>query len=78
MAKEDIWVSPRPDGDWVVQREGSERASFKVPNKEEAKALARDMGRRDHVEVFIQRRNGTIENRNSFGHDPIPPRDKKP
>jgi hypothetical protein len=77
MPKDDIWVSPRPDGDWVVQREGSERASFKVPNKEQAESIARDMGRRERVEVFIQRRDGTIQNRNSYGKDPFPPRDKK-
>jgi hypothetical protein len=77
MAKKNVWISPRPDG-WAVQREGSERASRVLPTKEEAKDKGRDMAREDKVELFIQRRNGTIENRNSFGHDPIPPRDKKP
>jgi hypothetical protein len=32
------------------------------------------MARQDGVELIIQRKDGTIEERNSYGHDPFPPR----
>ena len=73
MAKANIWVSPRPEG-WAVHREHSERASHVVPTKEEAVNIARDMARQDRVELFIQRLDGTIQERNTYGNDPFPPR----
>lgn len=73
MAKPNVWVSPRPDG-WAVHRERSERASHILPTKQEAKEVARDMARQDRVELIIQRLDGTIEERNSYGNDPFPPR----
>lgn len=73
MSKKNIWVSPRPDG-WAVQREHSERASYVLPTKEEAKAIGRNMARQDGVELIIQRADGTIQEHNSYGNDPFPPR----
>lgn len=73
MAKENVWVSPR-DGEWIVHREHSERASHVAQTKEEAVGVARDLARNDGVELFIQRRDGTIQERNSYGNDPFPPR----
>lgn len=73
MSKENIWISPRDTG-WAVQREHSERASHVLPTKEEALGVGRDMARQDGVELIIQRQDGTIQERNSYGHDPFPPR----
>jgi uncharacterized protein DUF2188 len=73
MSKKNIWISPRPDG-WAVQRENSDRASHILPTKEEARSVGRDMARQDGVELIIQRKDGTIEERNSYGQDPFPPR----
>jgi len=33
--------------------------------------------RRDRVEVVEHGRNGCVQDSNSYGHDPFPPRDKK-
>lgn len=73
MSKENIWISPRHNG-WAVQRERSERASHVLPTKEEAVGVGRDIARQDGVELIIQRQDGTIQERNSYGHDPFPPR----
>jgi hypothetical protein len=70
-----IWVSPRPDGRWEVQREGSQRPSKVEDRKADAEQLARDLGRQDGVEVIVQGRNGRIQQRESYGRDPFPPRD---
>jgi hypothetical protein len=72
--KPNVWVSPREDG-WAVQHEGTERASTVTPTKEEALALGRDMARREEVELVVQRRDGTIESKDSYGRDPNPPKD---
>jgi len=65
-----VWVSPDGDDGWKVQKEGSQRAS----SKHETKAEARDAGiaaaRQEHSELFVQKKGGTIGERNSYGNDP--------
>jgi hypothetical protein len=73
--KSNVWVSPSGDGRWKVQREKAERASKITPTKAEAEQTARDLARRDQVELIIQSRDGTIQGRESYGNDPFPPRD---
>lgn len=43
----------------------------------EAIHKARDLAIRDKVEVVIHRRDGKIRDSDSYGPDPVPPRDKK-
>lgn len=74
--KKNIWVSPRTEG-WAVKREGAEREVRVMGTKAEAERFARQLGRGDQVEVFIQNRDGTIGQRESYGHDPHPPRDRE-
>ena len=68
---------PHEDG-WAVQREGGERASSVHPTKEKAMHEAREMGRRDKVEVVEHGKDGKIQGSNSYGNDPNPPKDTKP
>ncbi|OGT54763.1 MAG: hypothetical protein A3E01_18795 [Gammaproteobacteria bacterium RIFCSPHIGHO2_12_FULL_63_22] len=77
MSRKDIHVVTH-DGDWAVRREGAERASSVHGTKAEAMERARDLGRRDHVEVVEHGRNGQIQGSNSYGNDPNPPKDRKP
>lgn len=76
MSKRDIHVVPRGD-DWAVVREGGERASSLHDTQRDAIERARDMGRRDEVEVVIHRPNGQIRDSDSYGNDPCPAKDKK-
>ncbi len=73
MTKRNVWISPHPEG-WAGHREKGERASRIVPNKDEAFEIGRDIARNNQVELIIQRRDGTIQDRNSYGNDPFPPR----
>lgn len=75
--KRNIWVSPTRDGRWKVQREGGQRATLITDRKADAERAAREVGRRDQVEVIIQGRHGQIQQRESYGNDPMPPRDKE-
>lgn len=75
--KPNVWVSPRSDGSWAVQREGAERATRVEDRKVDAERRARDLARRDGVEVIIQGKDGKIQGRESYGSDPFPPRDRE-
>jgi len=39
---------------------------------------AREMGRRDKVEVVEHGKDGKIQGSNSYGNDPNPPKDTEP
>lgn len=76
MAKKDIHVVPREDG-WAVRREGASRDSSHHDRKSDAAEAARDTARRERVEVVTHGKDGKIQDSDSYGNDPMPPRDKK-
>ncbi|MCS6626774.1 DUF2188 domain-containing protein [Roseibacterium beibuensis] len=67
------WTSPRPDGRWESQREGSQRPSRVFDTQREAWEHTREAARQDGGEAFLQGRNGRIRERNTYGDDPYPP-----
>lgn len=75
--KRDIHVVPHPDGGWARRREGAERAGSRHDTQGDAIDAARDQARRERVEVVIHRPDGKIRDSDSYGNDPVPPRDKK-
>lgn len=75
MSKKDLHVVPHQDG-WAVKREGNDRASSVHDTKQDALDQGRDQARRDQVELVIHRRDGRIQDSDSYGNDPNPPRDK--
>ncbi len=64
-------------GSWAVRREGSERSSSVHATQGEAIERARDIAINQGGEVVIHGRDGKIRDKDSYGHDPCPPRDKK-
>lgn len=71
-----IWVSPREDG-WGIHREGD---GFDIGHSEtqrEAIERAREKAKQDRVEVIVQRPDGRIRGKDSYGNDPCPPRDRE-
>lgn len=72
--KPGIHVTPRPDGRWNVSKQGAERASRVLDTQSEAAQLGRERARKDHIEFFLHGRNGQIRERDSYGHDPFPPK----
>lgn len=73
--KRDIHVVPHADG-WAVKKESGQRASSVHSTKKEALEQAKDQGKRERVEVVIHGRDGRIQDSDSYGHDPHPPKDK--
>jgi uncharacterized protein YdaT len=76
MAKRDIHVVPHGDS-WATKREGAQRAGVVTNTQSDAIDRARNQAKRDHVEVVIHRRDGTIRDSDSYGNDPNPPKDRK-
>lgn len=76
MTKKDIHVVPHESG-WAVKKESSERASSLHETKDRALEQARNQARRERVEVVIHKKDGTIQDSDSYGRDPFPPRDRK-
>ena len=76
MAKKSNHVVPSSSG-WAVKKSGAERASKTFDTKEKAVAYGRDISKNERTELYIHKSNGMIQNRNSYGNDPHPPKDKK-
>lgn len=76
MAKKDIHVVPRDDG-WAVRREGASRDSSHHDRKSDAVDAGRTTARRDRVELVTHGKDGRIQDSDSYGNDPVPPRDRK-
>ena len=72
--KDNYWTSPREDGRWEAQREGSERASRVFDTQREAWDYSRGRARDTVGEAFLQGRDGQIRERNTYGKDPYPPK----
>lgn len=60
---------------WVVKKSGAERASKTFDTKEKAIAYGRELSKNEKTELYIHKSNGMIQNRNSYGNDPYPPKD---
>ncbi len=76
MSKKDIHVVPHKDG-WATKKEGAGRAGVVTGTKAEALERAREQARRENVEIVIHKKDGTIQDSDSYGNDPHPPKDKK-
>jgi len=68
-----VWVSPS-GGDWKVHSAGSERAIGIFDTKAEAVVRAREVAINKDAELLVQKGNGEIGWRNSYGNDSFPPR----
>jgi Uncharacterized protein conserved in bacteria (DUF2188) len=76
MTKRANHVVPSASG-WAVRKSGAERASKTFDNKGKAVAYGRELSKSEKTELYIHKKNGMIQNRNSYGNDPNPPIDKK-
>lgn len=75
-SKKNIHVVPR-DGNWAVKREGSSRDSSHHERKTDALDKGRSTARREGVELVTHGKDGRIQDSDSYGNDPNPPKDHK-
>lgn len=65
----DVFVQPHAKG-WEVKKAGAQRASAIAETKAEAVKIGRDAARKEHSELVIKGKDGTIQQKDSHGHDP--------
>ena len=73
MAKGDV-STYYEDGVWKSKVEGSSRAAHTGGTKTQQQAIGRKMAKARGVEHTIRNTDGTIAEKNSYGHDPYPPK----
>jgi hypothetical protein len=76
MPKKDYHVVPHAEG-WAVRREGAQRATSVHETQADAIAAGRQHAQQQQTELVIHRPNGQIRDSDSYGNDPLPPRDRK-
>ena len=62
-------------GKWAVRGFGNKRYTVTQRSKRDAVKLARRIAQNQRSELFIHKRNGLIQVRNTYGEDPNPPKD---
>ena len=72
----DRHVVPHEDG-WAVRKAGSERVSSIHRTQQAAINKAVPGAKADRAEVVIHGRDGKIRDKDSYGNDPHPPKDRK-
>ena len=69
-------ITPK-DNKWQVIREGSDKATILFDTLQEAIDHGREIAINQKSELVIHNRQGKIRDKDSYGNDPCPPRDKK-
>jgi hypothetical protein len=69
-------VVPRQDG-WAVKGEGNQRDTAHTQTKKEAEEIGRQIAKNQESELVIHGKNGKIQDKDSYGNDPCPPKDTK-
>jgi hypothetical protein len=67
----------RHNDSWAVRAEGSQKVSKEFDIKADAVNWGRKVAQNQQSELFIHGKNGQIQDRDSYGNDPCPPKDKK-
>jgi len=76
VSKKNVHVVPKGD-QWGVKKEGNQRSSSLHPTQEKARQEAVRIAKNEKSEVVIHRPDGRIRDKDSYGNDPNPPKDKK-
>ena len=71
-----IHVIPHKEG-WAVEKDNAERASKVTETKKEAEDAGRKQAKVEKTELVIHGKNGKIQDSDSYGNDPNPPKDTK-
>jgi hypothetical protein len=69
-------VFPSLRGGWSVKKGGSLRASKHFDKKEDAVKWGRKLSKKHGSDFIIHRIDGTIERKDSYGPNSLPPKDR--
>lgn len=74
--EKDVHVVPHKNG-WAVKSEGAEKPHRVTETQKEAIEIGRRVAKNRGSENVIHGRDGRIRDKDSYGNDPMPPKDKK-
>ncbi len=77
MSKKSNHVISSKSGGWAVKKSSSSRASKVFSTKEEAKTYGIEISKRERTELYIHSKDGTIQDRNSYGSNGYALKDRK-
>jgi len=77
MSKKSQHVVRSSDGGWDVKKGGSTRATKHFEKQQDAIDYGRKVARNQNAEFYVHGRDGRIREKDSYGNDPHPPKDKK-
>jgi hypothetical protein len=60
--------------DWAVKGAGNEKSTAITDTKAQAIKIATEIAKNQLSEVVIHGKNGQIQDKNSYGNDPFPPK----
>ncbi|MDD3284380.1 MAG: DUF2188 domain-containing protein [Patescibacteria group bacterium] len=72
-----IHVTHRINGDWAVIGEGDKKASSLHSTQKDALSIARELAQNNKSELVIHGKDNKIIDKDSYGNDPCPPKDRK-
>lgn len=76
MAKKNVHVVPNGNG-WATKIEGTAKPQSNHRTQAAAEEAGRKVAKQNQSELVIHRPNGQIRDKDSFGNDSCPPKDKK-
>ena len=65
------------NGLWGVKGAGNKKVTEVSPTQAQAIDRAKEIAKNQGSEVVIHGKNGQIRDKDSYGNDPLPPKDKK-
>ena len=75
--KKNQHVVPSSAKKWAVKGAGNKKNTKLTQTKEEAVKRARQIAKNQKTELVIHNKDGKIRDKDSYGNDPHPPKDKK-
>ena len=69
-------VTHNENGGWNVLGAGNSKPSHILPTKAEAITVGKSIAQNQHSELIIHGMNGKIQDKDSYGKDSCPPRDR--
>ncbi len=77
MAKKTQHIVKNPSGGWSVKKGGSSKATKVYDTQSEAIKRGREIAKNQNAEFYVHGKDGRIREKDSYGNDPNPPKDKK-
>lgn len=74
MDKASRHVVPKSKGRWAVRKSGASRATRVFETQKEAEHFAKEIAQKEHTELYIHGRDGTIRDRKDYGSDTFSPK----